>query len=310
MITDVPKGFDDAVRERLRLAVAERPSGRAVAVFDYDNTCIRGDIGELYAQYLVDEALYRTDLDAFWDVIDPRDGRDEARRLADALRGIGADDPARAALFAQYRAEMTAIYPRLVAREGKSVAYAWAVLLHVGLTEQQMVEYSERCVRAEWARPLGNEVLTTSRDERIEFEVGMRRIAAIREIHHWLRANGFEVWIVSATNVWTVGVAARLMFGHDPAFAVGNQSVVRDGVLTDELAWPALFREGKVAAIEREIGVRPAIVFGDSETDLSMMEWAQSLSVLIDRGDAIAGEAAARLNWAVQPQAALELEGP
>lgn len=310
MIPDVPLGFDDSVRDRLREAALSKPAGRAVAVFDYDHTCIHGDIGELFSQFAVDQVLYRTDLDEFWDQVDPRDGRDEARRLAASIRGLSSGDEARAPLYEQYRAEMAALYHRLMAREGKAVAYAWAVLLHVGLTEAEMIEYSERCVAREWARPLGHEVLETIGGERIEYEVGIRRIAAVREIHQWLRACGYEVWIVSATNIWTVRTAARLMFGHDPNFAVGNSVTVRDGVLQAELVGAPLFREGKVAAIERVIGVRPAVVFGDSETDLSMMEWAESLAVLIERGDPVMRAAASRLDWAVQPQNALVLEGP
>ena len=65
----------------------------------------------------------------------------------------------------------------------------------------------------------------------------------------------------------------------------------------------------KVTAIERDIGVRPLIAFGDSETDLGMMEWAESLGVLIDHGDPLLTEAAARNGFAVQPQSELELEG-
>lgn len=310
MTIEAPLGFSDEVRARLQEAVSAPRSGRAVAVFDYDNTCILGDIGELFAQWLVDELLYRTDLEVFWEQIDPRDGRDHARALARELHALSVDDPARDDLYAEYRAEMAAIYPRLMGREGKKVAYAWAVLLHVGLTEQQMFDYSAACVAHEWSRSLGREVLRTTRGESIEFEVGMRRFAAIRRLHQWLRDNGFEVWIVSATNWWTVSTAARLMYGHDPAFAVGNRVEVRDGVLTEDFVAPALFRDGKVEVIKREIGVRPQLVFGDSETDLSMMEWAETLAVLIDHGNAETRDAAARLGWAVQPQSDLELEGP
>lgn len=310
-MTTAPPGFDDEVRRRLQEVVRARPtSGRAVAVFDFDHTCIHGDVGELFSQWLVDQFAYRLDLDAFWEQIDPRDGRDDARALAAQLRRTATSDPAYGELYAQYRAEMTAIYPRLMGREGKAVAYAWAVLLHVGLTEQQMFDYSAQCVAQEWARERERAVFATPRGERFEVEFGLRRFAAIRRIHDWLRQQGFEVWIVSATNWWTVSTAAQLIFGHDPAFTVGNRVVVRDGILTDQLVPPALFREGKVEAIRREIGARPAIVFGDSETDLSMLEWAEALAVLIDHGDEVARDAADRHGWAVQPQHTLELEGP
>lgn len=298
------------VRDALRAAVEERRASgeRAVAVFDYDNTCIHGDIGELFGQYMVDERRYRLDLDPFWALIDPRDGRDTARALAGELAAIAPTDPAYDDVFAAYRAEMAALYTRLMAREGKASAYAWAVLLHVGLTEREMFDHSLQCVRREWARELGSDTLITRAGESATIGAGVRRIGEIREVHDWLRAHGYEVWIVSATNDWTVKVAAQEMFGHDPAFAVGNRVLVDDGVLTAQLDGAALYKEGKVAAIERYIGVQPSIVFGDSDTDLSMMQWARDLAVLMDRGDLAMREHATGDRWVTQPHAGLTLE--
>ena len=303
-------GLRDEVVEQLRSAVDAADSGeRRVAVFDYDNTCIHGDIGELFSQWLVDNGKYRTDLDTFWSLVDPADGRERARDLAQAWRdSVGS--PSEVASFARYRAEMAALYPRYYARMGKRAAYAWAVLLHVGLTEDEMLRHSASCVNDEWRAALDGEVLQTDRGERFVLARGVRRYPAIAAIHEWLRSHGFEVWIVSASNWWTVSTAARLMYGHDPKFVVGNRVETDAATLTDRLVEPALFREGKVTAIEREIGVRPAIVFGDSETDLAMMQWATQLAVLIDHGDELMLEAASVDQFAIQPQAELAIEGP
>ncbi len=299
--------FRPEVKERIREVVA-RSADRSVAVFDFDNTCIRGDIGELFGCWLVDQMAYRYDLDAFWELIDPLDGRDEIRGIVHELQATeGSRDEA---LYQRYRAEMNAIYPRKLAREGKAAAYAWAVRLLVGLREGELDAMSRRCVRREWSRPLGEEVLETERGERMTIELGIAPFRAIRETMEVLREAGWEVWVVSATNVWTVRAAASLLFGVDPDRVIGNQVTVENGTLTDQLVPPALFREGKVGVIERDIGVRPRIVFGDSETDLSMLEWASDLAVVIDHGDEIAGEAAARLGWAVQPRDELETVSP
>jgi phosphoserine phosphatase len=76
------------------------------------------------------------------------------------------------------------------------------------------------------------------------------------------------------------------------------------GVLTDELVPPALFRQGKVDAIERDIGTIPQIVFGDSDTDYEMMA-AAKLGIVIDHGNIKMREGALEHGWLLQPQRAL-----
>lgn len=306
-MTVVPPGFEHDVAERLEEATRPR-AHRSVVVFDFDNTCIRGDIGELFSYWLVEQQAYRYDLDAFWALVDDRDGRAEIRELVEDLQRLSASDPARATLFAQYRAEMAAIYPRKLQREGKAAAYEWAVRLHVGLTEPQMHRLSDACVVHEWSRELETDLLETNRGEKIEVERGIRRFAPVRRLMAWLRQRGHEVWIVSATNEWTVRRAATILFGVSPEFVLGNRVKVRDGELTATVVPPALFRQGKVEIIEREIGVRPLVVFGDSETDLDMLSWAEALAVVIDHGEQIVRAQAAEKDWAIQPRDALKME--
>lgn len=310
-VTHPLSGFRPQVAERIVGACREAKGTRRVAVFDFDNTCIWGDIGELFGYWLIEKMAYRYDLDEFWSLVDAIDGRDEIRGMIEELEGVDSDDDAYTSLYAQYRAEMTAIYPRKLLREGKAAAYAWAVRLHVGLREDEMAEMSHSCVLREWARPAGTHVFSTLRDERLVVETGIRPFAAIRQAMRYLDHSGFEVWIVSATNTWTVEVAASLLFGISPDRVVGNRVTTRGDELTSELVEPALFRAGKVGAIERDIGARPAIVFGDSETDLDMLEWASNLAVVIDHGDDIVRDAAERHDWAVQPRDELErIEAP
>lgn len=297
-VSDALSGLRPQVAARLR-EVARPRNERSVAVFDFDNTCILGDIGELFSYYLIEQVAYRYDLDEFWGLIDPRDGRDEIRLLAQAVRG--GDELA----FPAYRAEMGAIYLRKLLRDGKASAYHWAVLLHVGLTEEFMRDASLRAVSKEWRRPREHDLFETRRGERLPVEYGIRPFGVVRAVMEWLRQQGHEVWIVSATNQWTVEVAARECFGVSADRVVGNRVEVADGLLTERLVSPAMFGPGKVVGIERDIGVRPVVVFGDSETDAEMMSYAE-LGVLVDRGDVRLQERAVEEGWVIQPQEDLE----
>ena len=231
MSEDAPRGFSPAVGAAIAEA-AEPRDERSVVVFDFDNTCILGDIGELFGAWLIDEMAYRYDLEEFWALIDPEDGRDEIRELVSAVDALDAHDPARAELYERYRAEMGAVYPRKLAREGKRTVYEWAVKLHVGLSESEIREMSRACCRAEWERPLTRETLHTSRGETVVIPRGVRRFRAIREVMDWARERGHEVWVVSATNHWTVREAALMMFAIGEDRVCGNRVETRGSRLT------------------------------------------------------------------------------
>lgn len=299
-------GFSHEVARYIAAALAPRAE-RSVVVFDFDNTCILGDVGELFACWLVDTVGYRYDLQEFWDLIEPSDGRDDIRALVDELSELPDDAEARREVFGRYRAEMQAVYPRKLLREGKRVVYEWAVKLHVGLTPELMTEWSRACCLTEWSTPVHQEIFETRDGGEFSVWRGIRRVRAIREVMEFAQQQGHEVWVVSASNQWTVRAAASLMFGIPAQRVLGNVLEVEAGELTSRTIPPVTYREGKVEKIEAEIGVRPTLVFGDSDTDLDMMSWADA-AVLIDHGNAEAQAAAVKHGWAVQPQSDLEME--
>ncbi len=299
------KGWTNENAARLEEACAAAASAdRGVAVFDFDNTCIVGDVGELFSYYLTDEMYYRWDLEEFWALIDERDGRSVIRQhveqLLDMPEEVRFDHP----VYQQYRAELGAVYQRILAREGARHTYAWAPRVHVGISEGDMSVMSRQCFARELASELHTESLEAADGERVEVSRGIRLIREIRDAMREFERRGVEVWIVSATNWWTVSACAPY-FGVRPERVIGNRVEVKDRSLLTELVEPALYREGKVAAIEREIGQRPAVVFGDSETDEDMMEWASELAVVIDAGRKEFVERARERGWAIERQDAL-----
>lgn len=295
-------GWTPEVRGRIAETIRSAPrSERRVAVFDFDNTCILGDIGELYSHFLIDELLYRYDLEAFWELIDEADGRDTIRELAHAALDLSEAERHTSEVYERYLAEMGALYGRKLVRDGKANTYAWAILLHVGISELDMKTFSQRTIDLELKRPVGVETRQTSRGENVRINRGMRPFDEIARLMRSLERRGFEVWIVSASNRWSVETFGA-HFGIANERVIGNDVYVEYGVLTDELVPPALFRRGKVDAIEREIGVPPTLVFGDSDTDYDMMATARGAGVVIDHGNAIMRAGAEEHGWVIQPQ--------
>lgn len=133
----------------------------------------------------------------------------------------------------------------------RSQGYAWAVELMAGLAEDDVLHWSRQLAHA-WPnyRP------------------------AMLELAHGLMSEGFEVWIVSASNRWSIHAAAeRMRFPVERA--LGIQSKVAAGLLTNEVRRPLTSEGGKVDVITQTIGVRPMLAFGDSMGDFAMLEHAE-----------------------------------
>lgn len=95
----------------------------------------------------------------------------------------------------------------------------------------------------------------------------MERIVAL------LRKAGADLWAVSSTNKWVIGVGARA-FGIPEERVLAAEVRVASGILTNELL-DVPTDEGKVVSLHR-VGVdSPDVVFGNSIHDLAMLELAR-----------------------------------
>ncbi len=103
------------------------------------------------------------------------------------------------------------------------------------------------------------------------------------ELLAYLRANGFRTYIVSGGGVEMVRSFSEKVYGIPPEQVVGSTVAteyrVKDGA-------PAIFRlpkvdfvddkAGKPVAIQKFIGRRPILAFGNSDGDFQMLEWTTS----------------------------------
>ena len=119
------------------------------------------------------------------------------------------------------------------------------------------------------------------------------------EVLAWLRAEGFKTYVVSGGGIEFVRVFAEEVYGVPPEQVVGSTIKVkyelRDGK-------PVIVRlpevdfiddkEGKPLAIQRHIGRRPTMAFGNSDGDFQMLEWTTSapgprFGLLVHHTDAV-----------------------
>ena len=100
------------------------------------------------------------------------------------------------------------------------------------------------------------------------------------ELLAYLRANGFQTWIVSGGGADFMRVFAERVYGIPPGQIVGSVGKtvfeMRDGKPTLVKAAEIDFvddKAGKPVGIHRQIGQRPLAAFGNSDGDLQMLQW-------------------------------------
>jgi phosphoserine phosphatase len=118
------------------------------------------------------------------------------------------------------------------------------------------------------------------------------------ELLLYLRANGFQTWIVSGGGIEFMRPWAFDVYGVPPEQVIGSSIKTRFELRDGE---PVLQRlpemdfiddkEGKPVAINQHIGRRPIAAFGNSDGDLQMLQWTTAgegrrLGVIIRHTDA------------------------
>jgi phosphoserine phosphatase len=102
----------------------------------------------------------------------------------------------------------------------------------------------------------------------------------MHELLVYLRAHGFKTFIVSGGGIDFMRPWVNEAYGIPPEQIVGSSGVVRFEMRSDK---PVLLKEpkvefvddgpGKPVGINRFIGRRPIMAFGNSDGDLEMLEW-------------------------------------
>ncbi|MCW5851661.1 MAG: haloacid dehalogenase-like hydrolase [Anaerolineae bacterium] len=278
------------------------------AVFDWDQTVIRHDIGDALFLHQIEALGFALDHDEFWTVLDPSDVtlREQAALLRELADDTRADHPT----FHALREAVLVGFLRsglLDPQEG----FPWQTRLLTGMSEAQIADLTRQAMQKGLTAPLGRRHFQAG-GQTLHFHEGLRPYAEILDLMRQLEAHGIAAWIVSATNIWAVRVMAEAL-GVAADRVIGMRTQVIDGKITANLDGEAVATWGKVKAIQRTIHPthRPVLVAGDNITDLPMLEYSGDTRLVIDRGVTalrqVAEERAAMgERWLVQPMFEVE----
>ncbi|MFD0341905.1 haloacid dehalogenase-like hydrolase [Streptomyces sp. NPDC127117] len=294
--------------------------GRAapVAVFDWDNTVIKNDVGDATMFWLLRNSRIRQPEQGDW--------RTTSRYLTDAaaesLRaacpdGTGRDRTLPTATDTVCADEILSVYSEATTTSGQDAfagydrrtmepSYAWLAQLTHGWTAAQVRSFAAAARAENLAAPVGATQRVGSTTDATGY---VRYYDQQRDLIRALRRAGFDVWIVSASPQPVVDVWAR---GVDvaPGNVIGIRSTTERGRYTSHLSACGTARpgadsqityiDGKRCWINKEIfGVRgaaasrvqdparrPVFAAGDSDTDVSMLRDATGLRLALNRNKA------------------------
>lgn len=120
----------------------------------------------------------------------------------------------------------------------------------------------------------------TARHPRFNQPYTAMTYAPMRELLDYLRAKGFKTYIVSGGETEFMRPWAQAAYGIPPEQVIGSSFVT---TFEQRGGQPVLWRQGKLefnddgpgkpVAIQRYIGRRPLLAFGNSDGDLQMLQW-------------------------------------
>lgn len=293
-------GWNERTRRALEKLI-QRGAGQGLpVVFDFDNTIIRGDIGEATLAVLV------------------RDGTLSAAGLPQTLSpSFRLPDGRRITL--KSATDLAAYYEAYLSptthgeRDPTPLAngYAWAVEVMEGLRPADVVAATRRS--RQFAAPVGPGFIEVT-PGKTGFPVPTFYPELV-ELIAALVCEKFDIWIVSASNVWTVrwmvlhelnprlrehGVRQGLRADHvvgvstlltdrrgglhkdallvkeDARYAALDEKALRRFRLTSRVQFPVPTYSGKIACICDVIGNRPYLCAGDSPGDHPMLAFSEN----------------------------------
>lgn len=303
----LPGAWESDVKHNLIKLVVAHGEGSAeydpkdppVAAIDFDNTCIRGDIGRAFYDWMVTERKILFTNDIFKAL--PGDKRKGIKAAWKKLKKMPAEKQADSVELQTFRKLMHQAYWSLCYNTPPEKCFPWQVRFYAGYTPEEIRNMAKEVTKRELEKPLGSEPIKAGPDDTAPAitSTGIRIHKEVQSLIALLQKKGFQVWIISAGPEWVVEGAA-LQFGVKPDRVIGMRAKLKDGKLTSEIEPPPTFRKGKVEAIEKFIGKKPLLAVGDSWTDAEMLEYVEH-ALLIDRGYADLKKKAVESGWWIQP---------
>ncbi len=110
----------------------------------------------------------------------------------------------------------------------------------------------------------------------------------MRNLISRLKKNNFEIWIITASPEGMYQQFLSKELNIPITHIVGIKSVIKDGIITDEIIKPVPQDHGKKWAIETFVQDVPLLVAGNSRGDKEMIDFSKGLKMIVNPDEHIA----------------------
>lgn len=289
------------------------------AVFDWDNTVIKNDVGDATMFWMINHNLIKQPATKDW-------SSTSELLTVEALQALKAACDAQADSKQPLTTDQSTTASRACADEIVSIygsgvttgddeafddtrydshliepAYAWAVQLQSGYTPDEIRKIANDAIEFN----LANEIDATQKVGNTDVAAYLRIYEPIHDLMNALQGNGFDVWIASASGQYIVETFAKKV-GVEADHVIGVRSMLnKSGRITPYFAGCGTepngnqsmitYKDGKRCWINQEIFkiaksedmmiVPSPIHFaaGDSDTDITFVKDATDLKLAINR---------------------------
>lgn len=263
-----------------------------VAVFDWDNTCICGDIGEAVFRYQALHLKFKFNPEQLQKIIpDQVQGIDRVQlngqRLPlnevkgqiicayEKIFGRDLTEVIANAAFRDFSAGLLALNRGFEATPGIGCAFAylWTNNFLAGFTAAEVCRLAAEVIDSELKNGIENHTMSDSRQQMLyHWTTGIRPFPEMADLALVLKKAGCRVIISTASNPLIIETM-RQRTGFPAERVIGMAQELKNGILQNTLE-PGLkpnFGVGKVENLRRLLPDEPVFAAGDSEGDYEML---------------------------------------
>lgn len=316
--------LDQLMRAQGVCSAAYNASKKPLAVFDWDNTVVKNDVGDATFFYMLAHDQFLQPPSKNWRFTSRYITGDAVSALDTACgSAAAAGAPLPTSTNMACAKELLSVYVDGKTTGGKAAfagwdyrrmepSYAWLAQLLAGYSKAQVQSFATLAK----TENLANAIDAKQTVGGTQVTAWVRVYEPIKDLIRKLQQNGFDVWVVSASpqpivEVWAteVGIAADHVvgirnvesggkYGYDlqgcgdvPAGtndgsgnATGNSLIT---YIDGKRCWinKAIFGDSTAAAMMRsaDLSKRPVFAAGDSDTDVTFLQDATGLKLVINR---------------------------
>lgn len=316
-------GWDANNRQRIDEMLAEygnrnpqRNGRRPVAVFDWDNTVLKNDIGDATFFWMIKNSKFLQPPNGDWRATSRHLTAAAVQALNIACAPLSAPGaPVPSGTNAACADELVLVYDSGKTSAGaaawvsqityyNNAAYQWVAQLQAGYKPEDLNDFARAAFEENNANPVGTKQTIGTRTGYNHY---VRIYPQMGDLAVKLQKNGFDVWVLTASPQEFVEPLAHLI-GIDRNHVIGIRQIKDNGRLTYDTegcgpfadghngvitfdegkrCWinKVIFNEpqGSQLAVNPDPEKRPTFVAGDSDTDIAMIKDATALKLVLNR---------------------------